>query len=120
MSCHRLGSILGIAPTDYIWKPSPETIEHARATAFMGEHGIADWRELIARSQDDIEWFWDAVVRFLGIEFSTPYERVLDTSRGIEWATWFGGGELNLTWNCVDRHAVERPAVVWESEDGRV
>ena len=86
----------------------------------MREHGIADWRELIRQSQDDVEWFWDAVVRFLGIEFTRPYERVLDTSRGIEWSTWFGGGELNLTRNCVDRHPAGRPAVVWESEDGRV
>ena len=95
-------------------------LEHARATAFMREHGIADWRELIERSRDDVEWFWDAVVRFLGIEWARPYERVLDTSGGIEWSTWFGGGELNLTQNCVDRHPADRPAVVWESEDGRV
>jgi acetyl-CoA synthetase len=86
----------------------------------MREHGISDWRELIRRSQDDVEWFWDAAVRFLGLEFFEPYERVLDTSRGIAWATWFTGGTVNLTHNCVDRHPAERPAVVWESEDGRV
>ena len=50
----------------------PRTLEHARATAFMREHGIADWRELIRRSQDDVEWFWDAAVRFLGLEFFEP------------------------------------------------
>ena len=113
-----MSSILAIG--DYIWEPTAEAIDHARATAFMREHGIADWRELIRRSQDDIEWFWDAAVRFLGIEFSTPYERVLDTSRGVAWSTWFSGGALNLTFNCVDRHPADRPAVVWESEDGRV
>ena len=86
----------------------------------MREHGIADWRELIRRSQDDIEWFWDAAVRFLGIEFFQPYERVLDTSRGTAWSTWFTGGTVNLTHNCVDRHPADRPAVVWESEDGTV
>jgi len=113
-----MSSILAIG--DYIWEPTAEAIDHARATAFMREHGIADWRELIRRSQDDVEWFWDAAVRFLGIEFSTPYERVLDTSRGVAWSTWFSGGALNLTFNCVDRHPADRPAVVWESEDGRV
>src|SRR6185503_3507165 len=113
-----MSSILAIG--DYIWEPTAEAIENARATAFMREHGIADWRELIRRSQDDIEWFWDAAVRFLGIEFSTPYERVLDTSRGVAWSTWFSGGALNLTFNCVDRHPADRLAVVWESEDGRV
>ena len=64
----------------YVWEPTAEALEHAHATAFMREHGISGWRELIERSQDDIEWFWDAAVRFLGIEFFQPYERVLDTS----------------------------------------
>ena len=86
----------------------------------MREHGISGWRELIERSQDDIEWFWDAAVRFLGIEFFEPYERVLDTSGGTAWATWFTGGTVNLTHNCVDRHPDDRPAVIWESEDGLV
>jgi len=62
----------------YIWEPSAEIVERARVTAFMREHGIGDWHELLRRSQDDVEWFWDAVVRHLGIEFTTPYERVLD------------------------------------------
>jgi acetyl-CoA synthetase len=90
----------------------------------MYEHGVPDWRALIARSQDDVEWFWDAVVEHLGIEFFEPYEQVLDTSRGPEWARWFVGGTVNLTHNCVDRHvataAATRPAVIWESEDGLV
>jgi len=106
-----------------IWTPQQQTIDRARVTAFMREHGIDDWRELRRRSAEDTEWFWDAAVRHLGIEFFTPYERVLDTSRGPEWATWFGGGTINLTHNCVDRHArtaPDRVAVIAESEDGEV
>ena len=89
----------------------------------MREQGIDGWRELERRSQDDIGWFWDAVVRHLGIEFSTPYERVFDDSRGPMWTTWFGGGRINLTANCVDRHAQATPdqlAVIAEREDGEV
>jgi acetyl-CoA synthetase len=89
----------------------------------MREHGIADWHELVRRSQDDVEWFWDAAIRHLDIEFFTPYDRVLDDARGPQWPRWFTGGTVNLAHNCVDRHAgaaPERPAVVWESEDGRV
>jgi acetyl-CoA synthetase len=105
------------------WSPSPAVVEHARVTAFMREQGIDDWRQLHARAQDDIGWFWDAVVKHLGIEFFTPYERVFDDSDGPMWTRWFGGGTINLTHNCVDRHArdtPERTAVICEREDGEV
>ncbi|MGH2691283.1 MAG: AMP-binding protein [Actinomycetota bacterium] len=103
------------------WSPTDELIERANVTRFMREHGIGSYEELVRRSQDDIEWFWDAVIRDLGIEFPTPYERVLDTSKGIQWATWFVGGKTNLAHNCVDRWAESTPeavAVLWEGEDG--
>jgi acetyl-CoA synthetase len=105
------------------WTPSPEVIERARVTAFMREQGIDEWHQLHARAQDDIGWFWDAVVKHLGIEFFTPYERVFDDSDGPMWTRWFSGGTINLTHNCVDRHArdtPERTAVICEREDGEV
>jgi acetyl-CoA synthetase len=106
-----------------IWTPPAEAVERARVTAFMREQGISDWRDLGRRAQDDIGWFWDAVVTHLGLEFTTPYTQVYDQSDGPMWTRWFGGGRINLTHNCVDRHArdsPERTAVIWESEDGQV
>jgi acetyl-CoA synthetase len=103
------------------WTPSPEVVEQARVTAFMREQGIDDWRQLHARAQEDIGWFWDAVVKHLGIEFFTPYEQVFDDSDGPMWTRWFGGGTINLTHNCVDRHARDTPqhtALICEREDG--
>ena len=44
--------------------------------------------------------------------------RVLDTSAGIEWATWFVGGRCNAATMCLDRLDADAPAVVWEGEDG--
>src|SRR4029078_7980196 len=64
-----------------------------------------------------------AVVHDLDLEFSTPYERVFDPSNGVPWATWFVGGRTHIARQCVDRWAErtpDRPAVVWESEDGDV
>jgi acetyl-CoA synthetase len=89
----------------------------------MRTHGIETLRELTDRSVADVEWFWEAVVRDLDIEFSTPYERVVDLSRGPEWATWFLGGRTNVARQCVDRWAERDPdsvAVIWEGEDGDV
>src|SRR5918912_2873834 len=58
----------------------------------------------------------------MGLEFSRPWERVVDVSRGPEWATWFVGGRLNVAWNCVHRWAsgarADAEAAVWQSEDG--
>ncbi len=89
----------------------------------MRSHGIGSLAELTRRSVDDVEWFWDAVVRDLDIGFSTPYERVIDRSAGPAWATWFVGGRTNVAAQCVDRWADRDPtalAVVWEGEDGEV
>ncbi|HJV04004.1 MAG TPA: acetyl-coenzyme A synthetase N-terminal domain-containing protein, partial [Actinomycetota bacterium] len=82
--------------SDIVWRPSEEYIERANVTRFMRAHGIETYEELVERSRDDIEWFWDAVVKDLGIEFFQPYDRVLDTSDGIPWARWFVGGKINL------------------------
>ena len=110
-------------PADLAWEPTPEYVERANVTRLMRAHGIATIDELRRRSVDDVEWYWDAAVKDLAIEFSVPYERVLDTSNGIPWATWFTGGRVNLVHNCVDRWA-DRPetrdqvALIGESETG--
>jgi acetyl-CoA synthetase len=110
--------------TDVAWRPTPEYVERANVTRLMRAHGIEDIGELRRRSVEDIAWYWDAVVKDLGLEFSTPYDAVLDTSRGVPWATWFSGGRINLVWNCVDRwahsDAKDRPAIIGESESGEV
>ena len=71
----------------YAWEPTPEYIEDANVTRLMRAHGIDDFHELVRRSQDDIEWFWDAAIKDLGIEFFTPYDRILDASGGPAVAT---------------------------------
>jgi acetyl-CoA synthetase len=108
---------------DIIWRPNREYVERSNVTRFMRNHGIDTYEELVRRSQDDIEWFWSAVVDDLGIEFFTPWERVLDSSDGVPWSKWFVGGTTNLAHNCVDKWAErtpDAPAVLWEGEDGDV
>jgi acetyl-CoA synthetase len=107
--------------TDIIWSPTDEDVERANITRFMRTHGIESYEVLVRRSIEDTEWFWDAVVHDLDIEFLEPYQQVRDVSGGVEWATWFGGGRVNLAHQCVDRWAARTPeasAVVWEGERG--
>jgi acetyl-CoA synthetase len=107
-----------------IWRPSADYVENANVTRLMRAHGIDSIDQLRRRSVEDQDWFWDAVVKDLPIDFATPYERVLDSSGGAPWSKWFVGGRVNLTYNCVDRHAegdrADRIAVIGETEDGEV
>jgi acetyl-CoA synthetase len=109
--------------SDVVWRPNQEYIDRANVTRFMRTHGIGTYGELVERSQTDIEWFWDAVVKDLEIEFFTPYQRVLDTSVGIAWSKWFVGGRINLAHVTCDVWAERTPdrvAVLSEGEDGEV
>ena len=106
----------------FIWEPTPELVEQANVTRLARRLGVDDYHELHRISVEEPDRFWPAVVDDLGIEFSRPWESVLDVSRGPEWATWFVGGRVNVARVCVHRWAAERPdgeALVWQSEDGR-
>jgi acetyl-CoA synthetase len=106
-----------------VWRPSEMQVEAANVTRLMRAHGIDTFGALVARSIEEPAWFWNAVVRDLDVEFSTPYEEVMDLSRGPEWATWFVGGRTNVARQCVDRWAErtpDAPAIVWEGEDAEV
>ena len=107
---------------EIVWRPSREVLERANVVRLMRRHGIADYRDLVVRSQDDPEWFWPAAVEDMGLEFARAWEKVADLSRGPEWATWFVGGRLNIAHNCAHRWAERTPeavACVSLGEDGR-
>lgn len=110
--------------TDVVWEPTGSYVDDANIKRFMDKHGIKDYEELIKRSADDLEWFWDAIMEDLNIEWYEPYKQVLDTSKGIQWAKWYIGGKVNIVHNCVDRHAdsdlKNHTALVWEGEDGEI
>ena len=91
------------------WRPTPEYVENANVTRLMRAHGIDSIDELRRRSVEDMEWFWDAVVEDLPSTSRPPTSGCVDDSGGIPWAKWFVGGRVNLTYNCVDRHAASRP-----------
>jgi len=105
-----------------VWRPSPEYLERSHVLRFMRKYGIATPNELRERSSREPEWFWHAMVKDLGIEFFTPYQKILDVSEGVEKARWFVGGKLNLAYNCLDKHVSggrgEHLALSWEGEDG--
>ncbi|MGH3114009.1 MAG: acetyl-coenzyme A synthetase N-terminal domain-containing protein, partial [Gaiellaceae bacterium] len=69
---------------EVVWRPDERTLAHANVVRLMRKHGLDDYRALVRRSQDEPEWFWPAAIEDLGLEFSRPWERVYDDSRGPE------------------------------------
>ena len=107
---------------EIVWTPSEDVLERANVVRLMRRLGFDDYTSLQQFSQDEPDAFWPEAIDDMGLEFSRPWDRVLDVSRGPEWTTWFVGGKLNLAWNCVHRWAEQTPevaAALWQSEDGQ-
>ena len=107
---------------EIVWRPTPDYLEGAHLTQFMRQHNIPDFEALMRRSTEDVAWFTDAVLNFLDIEFTEPYSQVVDLSRGIAWPRWVVDGKMNIVHNLLDKYigtdTEDRPAVIWEGEEG--
>lgn len=108
----------------HAWRPSEAFRAATNWRAFIDAEGLPDYPELERRAKDDPQWFWDALLRHLGVRFRQPYSKVLDLSEGLPWPKWCVGGTMNMTESLLDRHLDARrgghEAVIWESEDGAV
>ncbi|GAB3656924.1 acetate--CoA ligase [Actinocorallia lasiicapitis] len=75
--------------------------------------------EAYAEAADDRLAFWAKQAERL--DWAKPWDQVLDWSNP-PFAKWFVGGELNIAYNCVDRHVEagrgDRVAFYWEGEPG--
>ncbi|WP_298040732.1 acetate--CoA ligase [uncultured Microbacterium sp.] len=75
--------------------------------------------ELYERAASDREGFWAEQAREL--HWHKPFTEVLGWSTP-PFATWFDDGELNVAYNCLDRHVEagngDRVALLWEGEPG--
>ena len=78
-----------------------EELEKMRADA------LADPEAFWARMAEELHWFkkWDTVLKW-----NPPH------------AEWFGGGKINISYNCLDRHLQtwrrNKAALIWEGEPG--
>lgn len=105
------------------WYPSAEIVEKTQLKKFMRQVRIDNWQEFYEFSINDVERFTEEVLKFLRIEFEPHYEKLLDTSAGVEWTRWCVGGGLNIVRMCIDRWAEgdteHQLAVIWEGEEGQ-
>ncbi|HEY2555897.1 MAG TPA: acetate--CoA ligase [Diaminobutyricibacter sp.] len=76
--------------------------------------------DLYERASADRLGFWADQSREL-LHWHKPFTKSLDWSNP-PFATWFDDGELNVAYNCLDRHVLagngDRVAIHWEGEPG--
>ncbi|OJX74467.1 acetate--CoA ligase [Leifsonia sp. 71-9] len=91
------------------FSPSEEFAANAVATA-----------DLYERASEDRLGFWADQSREL-LHWHKPFTRTLDWTNP-PFAKWFDDGELNVAYNCLDRHVLagngDRVAIHWEGEPG--
>jgi acetyl-CoA synthetase len=81
---------------------------------------LEEYETLYKKSIEDPEKFWAEAAGEL--HWFKPWDKVLDWN--LPTAKWFVGGQTNLSYNCVDRHALgaraDKTALIWEGEPGEV
>ncbi len=94
------------APPEFSAKAHISSLEQYEA---LYRESIADPEKFWATVADDLHWF-------------QKWDRVLDWNLPL--AKWFVGGKINLSYNCVDRHALgvraSKTALIWEGEPGEI
>jgi acetyl-CoA synthetase len=78
-----------------------------------------EYERLAHEAHSNPEGFWSDAA--LALSWSKPWEKVLDWNPPQ--AQWFVGGQLNASFNCLDRHLETQPhklAILWEGEPGEV
>jgi len=82
----------------------------------------ADFAAMNERAARDFEGFWADLAR-AELLWHKAFTRVLDES-SAPFYKWFHDGELNASYNCLDRNLkngnADRTAIIFEADDGKV
>jgi len=77
------------------------------------------YQEMYKQSVDDPEGFWaEQAEKF--VSWYKPWDKVLEWDYNEGKISWFEGAELNVCYNCVDRHLETRGdqvAIIWEGDN---
>ncbi|MGB5605726.1 MAG: AMP-binding protein, partial [Gammaproteobacteria bacterium] len=96
-----------------------KTYDIIPAAASRAHLDAAQYQAMYQRSIDDPEGFWaEQAEAFL--DWSKPWDRVLDWDYHKGHIRWFEGATLNVSHNCLDRHLETRGdqvAIIWEGDN---
>src|SRR5215470_13306684 len=108
-------TIESVLQEDRLFPPSPEFVKQANVS------GMAAYQALCDEAERDFEGFWARLARE-NLAWHKPFTKVLDESKA-PFYKWFHDGELNASYNCLDRHLKTQPdkvAIIFEADDGKV
>jgi acetyl-CoA synthetase len=78
----------------------------------------AEYDLICRRAEEDPEAFWGECAR--NLHWFKPFHKILEWNHPF--AKWFLGGQLNASYNCLDRHLASprrnKAAIIWEGEPG--
>ena len=96
-----------------LFPPSDEFRLRATVSGMEGYNALCD------QADRDYLNFWADMAREL-ISWHKPFTQVLDESNA-PFFKWFADGELNVSYNCLDRHLpqhADKTAIIFEADDG--
>lgn len=108
-------SIDSILTENRLFAPNPEFVANANVS------GLAAYQALCQEAEADYEGFWGRLARE-NLSWHKPFTQVLDESNA-PFYQWFADGELNVSYNCLDRHLpalANKLAIIFESDNGTV
>ena len=98
-----------------VFPPPADLVKNANVS------GMAAYQALCDEAERDFEGFWGRMARE-HLLWHKPFTKVLDESNA-PFFKWFHDGELNASYNCLDRHLKTQPdkvAIIFEADDGKV
>ncbi len=98
-----------------VFNPAAEFVKQANVS------GMAAYQTMCKAAQDDYPGFWANLARE-HLLWKKPFTKVLDESKA-PFYKWFEDGELNVSYNCLDKHLETQPnktAIIFEADDGKV
>jgi acetyl-CoA synthetase len=110
-----MSTIESVLQEKRVFKPADNVVRQANIP------GMEAYRKLYAEAEKDFEGFWARLARET-LLWSKPFTKTLDESKA-PFFRWFHDGELNASYNCLDRHLKTQPdktAIIFEADDGKV